>query len=180
MRYVAFLRGINVGGNQLVKMNDLRAVFQKLGLADVSTLLASGNVVFEGGRAGEASLVGKIEAALAAAFDRDLKIVLRSREELQRLVEAKPFARIAITRDVHAYATFLQNGPGRYRSMPAGKGFQVVGVVDRTVLTTVDLSSSMTTDLMRVLERAFGKEITTRNWNTVERVSQLLGRNLRA
>jgi uncharacterized protein (DUF1697 family) len=174
MRCAAFLRGINVGGKNLVKMADVAAAFQEAGLTDVRTVLASGNVVFDGGRAAEASLVRRIEAALATAFGRDLKVLVRSADELHRLARAAPFGGVRITPHIRTFATFLQHAPGRSHALPEGPGFRIVGLIDRTVLTTVDLSAGMTTDLMRVLEQAFGRELTTRSWNTVERILKLL------
>lgn len=68
-RYVTFLRGINVGGNRIIKMPDLRACFEGLGFEDVSTVLQSGNVLFTSSSRSTNMLRRKIEAALAKAFD---------------------------------------------------------------------------------------------------------------
>jgi uncharacterized protein (DUF1697 family) len=168
-RHVAFLRGINVGGRQIVKMDALRGVFETLGFLDVRTILASGNVLFEADRASEGSLARKIEAALSTAFGLDLKVLIRTREELQRLADARPFAGVRMTPDVRTFVTFLRDAPREPGPLPSGEGFRVVAVMDRAVLTVVDLSS-MTTDLMRLLEKTFGREITTRSWTTVERI----------
>jgi uncharacterized protein (DUF1697 family) len=169
MRYVAFLRGINVGGNQIVKMADVVKVFTSLGFTDVRTVLASGNVLFDAARGTEQSLNRRIEAALSAAFGIGLKVVLRSRDELQHLADGRPFARIKGIPPLKAYVTFLKAPPKGDGPLPCGAGFRIVAVTGRTVLTTVDVTA-LTTDLMRALEKAFGKEITTRNWNTIERV----------
>ena len=67
VRYVALLRGINVGGKTLIKMADLRACFEQLGFDDVSTYIASGNVLFETGGDGEAGSPTTIEAAIERA-----------------------------------------------------------------------------------------------------------------
>jgi uncharacterized protein (DUF1697 family) len=167
---VAFLRGINVGGNQVVKMADVVRVFASLELSDVRTVLASGNVLFDAVRAGEASLTGRIEAALSAAFGSDLTVVLRGLNELRRLADSRPFARVRVAPPVTAYATFLKAAPKAGGPLPSGGGFRIVAVSGRTVLSTVDGSAAGTTDIMRALDKAFGREITTRNWNTVERV----------
>src|SRR5438552_14543588 len=63
-RYVALLRGINVGGNNLIKMGALKACFEKQGFGDVATYIASGNVLFSESAAGAAKLAAGIEAAL--------------------------------------------------------------------------------------------------------------------
>ncbi|MGE3960577.1 MAG: DUF1697 domain-containing protein [Dehalococcoidia bacterium] len=88
-RWVAFLRGINVGGIN-IKMTDLAAVFRDLGFEDVKTVLASGNVLF---RASEPNLKlkGAIEQALRTRFGYDAWVILVTVEELRRVVDAFPF-----------------------------------------------------------------------------------------
>ena len=87
--YVALLRGINVGGKNLIKMPALKACFEAQGLTDVATYIASGNVLFSTAGAA-AALVGKLEAALAAAFDYRASVVLRSRKQLQDTIARAP------------------------------------------------------------------------------------------
>ena len=90
-RYVALLRGVNVGGIT-VKSAELRALFDELGFADVRTVLASGNVIFASAkRESHAALKRRIEQALRDRFGYDAWIVLVTREELERAVDGFPF-----------------------------------------------------------------------------------------
>ena len=89
-RYVAFLRGVNVGGIK-VEMVPLRKLFTDLGFENVRTVLASGNVVFETRRTGRAKLKSDIEAALRETFGYDAWIVLLDTDTVARIVEAYPF-----------------------------------------------------------------------------------------
>ncbi|MCX5042638.1 DUF1697 domain-containing protein [Aldersonia sp. NBC_00410] len=89
-RYVAFLRGVNVGGIN-IKMADLRNVFAGLGFENARTVLASGNVVFESGRRDRAKLKKEVEAALNEAFGYEAWIVLLDAETVTRIVAAYPF-----------------------------------------------------------------------------------------
>lgn len=88
-RYVAFLRGMNLG-NRRLKNEELRALFETLGCAEVATFRASGNVVFaaEGGRR---DLTAKLESGLAAALDYEVPVFLRTAEELLAIAAAEPF-----------------------------------------------------------------------------------------
>ena len=88
--YIALLRGVNVGGIT-VKSADLRDVFESLGFESVRTVLASGNVAFQSDRADAAALKRAIESALGDRFGYDAWIVLITRAELERVVEAFPF-----------------------------------------------------------------------------------------
>ena len=77
IRYVAFLRGINVGGHALIKMADLKKAFAEMGFANVHTLLASGNVLFETGPAERKAIAGKIGSGLKQLLKKDVGVALR-------------------------------------------------------------------------------------------------------
>ena len=90
MRYVALLRGINVGGKTLIKMEDLKACIEALGLDGVSTYIASGNVLFETSQRSAAKLEAKIESAIERRFQLPVKVVVLDRAEYGRIVKAIP------------------------------------------------------------------------------------------
>lgn len=90
MTYVAFLRGINVGGNNKVEMKKLATTFEKLGFADVKTFIASGNVIFSTKLANDAKLSATIEAAIAKDFKINIKVLVHSQKELERIAKAIP------------------------------------------------------------------------------------------
>ncbi len=87
---VAFLRGINVGGHR-VKMEDLRALFGRAGFGDVRTFIASGNVIFEGGRGSSASQERTIEAFLARALGYEVATFVRGIDELHGIAAVPTF-----------------------------------------------------------------------------------------
>src|SRR5262245_9026917 len=89
-QYVALLRGINVGGNNLIKMTDLKDCFQSLGLGDVATYIQSGNVLFDAAAQSSAELATRIEAGLSERFGYQSRIVLRAHPELRAIVSDAP------------------------------------------------------------------------------------------
>lgn len=89
-RYVALLRGINVGGNNPVAMADLAECFRDAGYDDVRTVLASGNVVFTAKRTTSRALEPVIERVLRQRFGVDIAVLVRSRDELATVVEKAP------------------------------------------------------------------------------------------
>ena len=89
MKYVALLRGINVGGNHLIKMADLKACFEAQRLRDVATYIQSGQVVFTA-TARPAEIVRRLEAAIQATFDCRTSVMLRSRKEMEQIVARAP------------------------------------------------------------------------------------------
>jgi uncharacterized protein (DUF1697 family) len=90
VRYVAFLRGINVGGKTLIRMGDLRASVEDLGHADVSTYIASGNVLFSSPARSAASLEGPLEQAIELRFALRVRVFVRSARQLAATVAAIP------------------------------------------------------------------------------------------
>lgn len=169
-KYVAFLRGINVGG-VIVKMDKLKKTFESLGFAEVKTLLASGNVLFTAPSTSESTLVNKIEKKLAADFGREIGVLVRKIEELRRLAEAAPFAGIKITPQTRLFVTFLSEKNKSSLKIPyetPDKNCRLIRANDREVCSVLILHR--TVDLMSMLEKEYGRKITTRNWNTIAKV----------
>ncbi len=90
-RYIALLRGINVGGNKMVAMADLRALLTKMGLADVQTLLQSGNAVFGAPAKSASALETELEAALEKAMKLKVDFHVRTAGEWREMIDANPF-----------------------------------------------------------------------------------------
>jgi uncharacterized protein (DUF1697 family) len=105
-KYVAFLRGINVGG-RIIKKDELISCFEKLVLKNVKTYLQSGNVVFESDLK-EAELKNKIEEVLTGTFNYPAKVWVIPMNELRKIVENNPF--VGAPKDYHQYVIFFENG----------------------------------------------------------------------
>ncbi|OGD21240.1 MAG: hypothetical protein A2W03_10635 [Candidatus Aminicenantes bacterium RBG_16_63_16] len=175
MHYCAFLRGINVGGHALIKMEELKKAFVNMGFENVRTLLASGNVVFETLQSDKEMLTERIETELKNLFKKNINISLRSVDSLKALRSADPFRGIKVTPDIRLYVTFL-SGKAKPRTItipfaPARGEFRILRVAPREVFSVVDLSKGKgTTEAMNILEKEFGSDVTTRNWNTILKI----------
>jgi uncharacterized protein (DUF1697 family) len=90
VKYLALLRGINVGGKNLIKMTDLRAAFEELGFTDVVTYIASGNVFFRAPRQKREELAAGIESRLSRRFGTELKVVLLTKAQLAAVIDGAP------------------------------------------------------------------------------------------
>lgn len=89
-RYVALLRGINVGGKNLIRKGDLVDCFEKLGLGEVTTFIQSGNVLFTARDSSQAGLTRRVEKMLESTFGSAMSVVLRSRRQMQNIVGRAP------------------------------------------------------------------------------------------
>lgn len=169
MKYVAFIRGINVGGKQM-KMEKLREMLAQLGFTDIKTILASGNAVFE--TEPSDTLKNTIEQAIVETFGYSASIILRTRDEIQAIAANNPFQNIEVTKQTRLYVTFLSETPTNTLPIPyTDSNYQILRVTDGEIYSVLTVTPERgTTDAMAILEKTFGKNITTRNWNTIEKV----------
>lgn len=176
-RYIALLRGINVGGHKKIKMADLRAMFASLGFENTKTALASGNVAFDAESSGTDPLQAAIEQGIEATFGFIVSVIVMPREQVEHLVARDPFAGVEVTEDTRLYVTFLPEPTPTTLDIPyhaPAQDFTILCVTDTEVCSVLTLSpTSRTVDSMNILEQEFGKNITTRNWNTVEKLASL-------
>lgn len=173
IQYVAFLRGINVGGQKTIKMDELKKAFESLGFKNVKTLLASGNVLFDAPQKSP-TLRKRIEERLKQKFGHEVHVILRTIVEIQELANSNPFKKIPVTSQTRLYVTFLSEEPKSSLKIPyesPEKDFKIVRVSNGEVCSVVILSANRgTVDAMSILEKEFGRKVTTRNWNTVNKL----------
>lgn len=174
MKYVALLRGINVGGAKKVGMTDLVDVLEKNGFEKVKTLLNSGNVVFDCGETSVAEITKKLSEILAKKFGFEIPVIIRTMKEIERLIAEDPFKSVKITPDTRLYVTFLGNKMEHPKPSIDSEFFKILRVSESEICSVIVISDNKnTTDLMGSIEKTYGKNVTTRNWNTVVKIAAL-------
>jgi uncharacterized protein (DUF1697 family) len=173
--YVALLRGINVGGNNMVAMADLRALLTRLGLQDVKTVLQSGNVVFRARTQPTAKLEAQLERELAKGLGVTCDIHVRTADEWQAMVKANPYAAEARRDPGHMHVTCFKTPLDKAKvKMVQGEitGREVLTADGRHLYTVFPdgMGTSKATPL--VARRLPGG--TARNWNTVLKLATLV------
>lgn len=175
IRYVALLRGINVGGRKLIKMDQLRDVFESAGFKNVRTLIASGNVSFDAREMDVIKLTRKIEKTLLKAFGYEVQVVVRTIDDMRALVKRNPFKKIKGSEDAMLMVTFLLSTPTLRPKLPftSPKGnLEVVAIHDAAVFVVARRKSNGWFDFPHeVVEKTFGARTTTRNWSTVQKLA---------
>lgn len=173
--YIALLRGINVGGNKKVSMADLQKMFEGMGYKNIHTLLNSGNVIFDAPTTLNAKLTAMLEREFEKTFGFTSSFIIRSMTEIQALIALDPFKKMKETKDTRFYVTFLSTKANSSLKIPytsPEKDFSILTVTAGEVWSVLDLSKGKgTVDAMGILEKEFGKSITTRNWNTVQKLA---------
>jgi uncharacterized protein (DUF1697 family) len=173
MRYVALLRGIGPS-NPNMRNEKLRELFQKLGYRNVQTVISTGNVLFESPSRAVKALEATIEEGIQRHLGFTSTTIIRSHHQVRRLVGADNlFGGFEDTPTTRLNVTFLKEKQSSDLHFPYSaeeKGYTVVGMHGREVLSVVDLTGATTSDLMAWLEKQFGKAITTRTWKTVGKI----------
>lgn len=176
MTVTAFLRGINVGGHHKVPMPQLKNCLESAGYENVRTLLNSGNVVFETKEKKLPGIELSLEKLFAETFGFPVPVMLRDMKDIHAIIEMDPFRNIQVHKDIRFYVSFLKLKAPVKIAVPHSsqdKSFQVLSIGNHEVYSVLDLAKTKTVKGMEELEKLFGKNITTRNWNTVMKVSQL-------
>jgi len=176
MKYVALLRGINVGGNTLVPMKELRAAFEELGFDEVTTYINSGNVIFSVAKATPRKLEATIEEALEKRFRAPIRVVVKSSAEMKRIAEGMPKAWrdakkwrgnvIFLSHRIDKPSIVKEIGPApKIETLQHRKGVLYWAVGWK------DLSKSR---VARVNRTPLYKEMTVRNPNTTRKIYELM------
>ena len=174
--YVALLRGINVGGKNIVRMADLRAAFEDAGYTAVSTYIQSGNVLFESDGP-PAALERDIETMLDSAFGLSLVVVVRSHRQLRNVVNRAPDG-FGTAPDVHHSDVIFLKAP--LSSHQALRAVDLRDGVDQAwpgagVLYFSRLSERLSQSRMgRIASTPQYQSMTIRNWRTTTRLLSLL------
>jgi uncharacterized protein (DUF1697 family) len=178
-KYVAFLRGINVGGKRLIKMEDLRRVVESIGLKSVRTFIASGNVLFETSQTNRDALSRKIEKKLLTAFGHDVPVVLQTIDELKELLRAGPFKKIKPSAEVMMCVTLLVAEPKGSPKLPLQssiENLEVLAIKNRAAFILCRRKKNgMFSFPNNFFEKEFGVTATTRQWNTINRIVDFAG-----
>lgn len=168
--YVAFLRGVNVGG-RIVKMADLKTSLEKAGFENVQTFLQSGNVLIESDK-DDAVLKREIESLLSKTFGYDAKVQILSLAKLQKIIKDYPFGKAGASQ--HDYVIFLENGledeiiNDEY-SLADGEKLKAG---DGVVYWRVDKGSTLKSNFSKLLSKSKYKDFnTTRNIKTLQKIA---------
>ncbi|RED66198.1 DUF1697 domain-containing protein [Cohnella lupini] len=168
--YIALLRGINVGG-KMIKMDQLRQVFESLKLNNVRTYIQSGNVLFESQEDRE-QLIRSIEQAIEKSFFQ-VTVVLRTVKELEEVVSDTPYRVTDLAETDSLYVTFLAENPSAEaidRCYSFKNEVDEFTIVDREVYILIHKSYGTSKFSNNFLESKLKVKATTRNWATVNKL----------
>jgi uncharacterized protein (DUF1697 family) len=171
--YVAWLRGINVGGHKLIAMKDLCGMFESAGFNRVKSFIQSGNVIFEAVDRNPRTIVTTIESTLGASLGYQVTVALRTTAEVEALVKRNPFKGLGDRDDVKLFVTFLAELPCPRPKLPLispKKDIEVIQIRGRDVFSLSRRVRGRFGFSNSFLEKQLGVAATTRGWPTVTRI----------
>jgi len=168
-RYVAFLRAVSPMN---ASMQELRAAFEAGGFTDVKTVRSSGNVVFTARMASHASLQRKAEAAVLSRLGHTFLTIVRPVNRLRALLASDPYRDADLAPGSKRIVTFLRERPNAGLVLPIEfQGARILAMEDREIFSAY-VPSPKGAAFMTLIEKTFGKELTTRTWETVAKTAR--------
>ena len=173
MTYIALLRGINVGGQKSIKMQELAKLFESLGHTGMQTYLQSGNVVFNSAKTDPSALAEKVEKTILDKFGFEVKVIIRTMNDFSKIATNNPFLKKPQAQADKLLVTFLSHSldqPGFELPKSKNEDYQVKG---REIYLYCPDGYGRTKMSNQAIEKKARLTATTRNWKTVNELLRL-------
>ena len=168
VRYAAFLRGVMPTN---LKMPELKRCLEDAGFADVRTVLSSGNVVFAAPAARQRTLEQRLEKVLEDALGRRFPTIVRPVDALRELLDGDPYRGFRVPAAAKRVVTFLREAPSSLPPLPVERDGARILRVDGHEAFSAYVATPRGPVFMKLIEDTFGKDVTTRTWDTVKKVA---------
>lgn len=168
--YIALLRGINMAGHKVIKMDDLRKCFESMRFKNVRTYIQSGNVIFESSEINTDKLCNTIEKGLTKSFGHEIAVFVRTLEEFKKIAKLNPFKKITTHTESKMFVTFVSEEIRTKLTVPmfsTRKDVEVIAVKGRDFFSLSHEVKGRFGFPNLFIEKEFGMAATTRNWNTL-------------
>jgi uncharacterized protein (DUF1697 family) len=176
MKYVALLRGINVGGKNRVAMAKLKITFEKAGMGDVKTYINSGNVIFSCAQQSEKALANQLEASIEKDFDLQIKVLVCSQQTIEAIMHALP-ASWQNNQEMKCDIMFLwerHHTPNIINELAVRPGIDDVKYVKGALIWRVDRKNVTKSGLLKIIGTPLYKQMTVRNCNTLRKLAAMV------
>ncbi len=175
MRYVALLRGINVTGKNMIKMETLRDTFTALGFKNIKSYINSGNLIFDTAKTDDGKLAAKIHDAIQRDFGFDISVMVRSMAEIEEIVAWNPFdGQFESHKDVHVF--FLNEkltGDQEALLLAQGNENEVFAIMGRHVACLLKIHITDSAVGKGFIDKKLKVAATGRNWRTVTKIVEM-------
>ena len=174
-KYVALLRGINVGGNNMIKMEKLRETIASLGFEDVKSYINSGNLIFETAKTADGKLAKEIHDAIERDFGFDISVMVRSITEIKVIVAKNPFAgQFENHKDMHLFFLDAELTEDQKTQLFAqANDNEMFAIIDRHILCLLRIHILDSSVGKGFIDKKLKVATTARNWRTVNKILEM-------
>jgi uncharacterized protein (DUF1697 family) len=174
--FVALLRGVNVGGNNMISMRALKESFENLGFEQVSTYINSGNIIFKTKEHDARKLEKKIEQMLSSDYELDSKVVVRSLPEMEKLVKSLPgnWSEDSLWKRNVIFLRHTIDSEDILAEMPLKPDIEEVLYRPGTLLWSAQATQLRQTSMVKLSTRKIFQDMTVRNLNTTRKLHELM------
>ncbi len=175
MRYVALLRGINVGGNNKIKMADLTHAVEQAGYTNVTTFIQSGNIIFDSEIRDREKIAKDIERVILDAFKLDIRVVIRSLPEMRKIVANMPSSWAKA--DLRTYVAFIKEpmtAVAAAKEIPVREGIDILDVGDGVLYMATKTEGLTKSGYTKIVGTKIYNNMTMRNSNTTLKILSLM------
>lgn len=174
--YVALLRGVNVGGNNMINMGALRESFAKLGFENVTSYINSGNIIFRSRESDARKLEKKIEQMLKKEYELGSKVVIRSLDEMTQLVKSLPqtWGGDSNWRYNVIFLRHTIDSEEILKDVPVKEDIEAVQYLPGTLLWSAHVDALNRTNMLKLASRKLYQDMTVRNTNTTKKLCELM------
>ncbi len=175
-RYIAFLRAINVSGHGVIKMETLRKLFEEMRFINVQTYIQTGNVIFDSPEKDLVKLTNKIEKQLHKSLSYEVKTMLRTFSDLQKIIKNNPFKKINLDKNINLYVSVLSEKPdndSKKLLFSLSDDIATFKITDREVYTLYKRSNAKHPFSNSFIEKKLKVAATTRNWSVISKIQEL-------
>ncbi|RKR08324.1 uncharacterized protein (DUF1697 family) [Flavobacterium sp. 90] len=175
--YIAFLRGINVSGQKLIKMETLRSILTELPIEKISTYIQSGNIIFTSNLTNISDLENQIANSIEKHFGYQVPVLILTLKELQKCAEQNPYSDHNINDPAQPYVTFLSKEPAitdleLFKSIDFREDKHItINKVMYIIYPNPTGNSKLTNS---IIESKLKVKATTRNWKTINKLIELM------
>lgn len=181
IQYLALLRGINVGGKNIIKMTDLKASFEAMGFSEVKTYIQSGNVLFQSDEKDKVALTNRIEKALSSQFRFEARIVTVAHKELASIVREAPDGFGGDGKSYRYDVIFLKEPltpREAMKSVSVKAGVDTAHAGKQALYFSRLIAKASQSHLTKIIGLPVYQNMTIRNWNTTTKLLALMeGKN---
>jgi uncharacterized protein (DUF1697 family) len=178
--YLALLRGINVSGKKIIKMEEFRNLMESVGYGNVKTYIQSGNVIFESDSTSKIKIGASIEALIEGHYGFDVTVFVLDIKDIEKAIDNNPFVSQRQPEGAGSkklYVTFLSENPSNERMQAlreAPIGHDLIEVVDDVLYFKLETKASESKLSNSLIESKLKLKATTRNWNTTLKLFEML------